>query len=149
MVKEQTLLLIGSRVWPPSVTPLALKLETFLALVSGSTSLTEFTIKKASQMRIFSDPVRIICNDPFALHLPKVLCAFGGTGLFRLYGLQASCTLPNKKSSDCVEGLCDPVWIQTRNLLIRSQMLYSIELRGRENIEYRNCITNIDVRHLN
>jgi hypothetical protein len=24
----------------------------------------------------------------------------------------------------------DPVWIQTRNLLIRSQMLYSIELRG-------------------
>lgn|GEM_PF-6158491 len=24
----------------------------------------------------------------------------------------------------------DPVWIQTRNLLIRSQMLYSIELQG-------------------
>ena len=26
--------------------------------------------------------------------------------------------------------LSDLVWIQTRNLLIRSQMLYSVELRG-------------------
>jgi hypothetical protein len=26
---------------------------------------------------------------------------------------------------------CDSVWIQTRNLLIRSQMLYSVELRSR------------------
>ena len=35
----------------------------------------------------------------------------------------------NKKPT-IARGLCDLVWIQTRNLLIRSQMLYSVELRG-------------------
>ncbi len=34
------------------------------------------------------------------------------------------------KKHDLRHAFSDPVWIQTRNLLIRSQMLYSIELRG-------------------
>jgi hypothetical protein len=33
--------------------------------------------------------------------------------------------------------LCDLVWIQTRNLLIRSQMLYSVELRSHSH--YWDC----------
>lgn len=40
-------------------------------------------------------------------------------------------TLQNKNaSSTALKRLCDPVRIQTWNLLIRSQMLYSVELRG-------------------
>jgi hypothetical protein len=48
-----------------------------------------------------------------------------------------------QKSLPAIAGrLCDPVWIQTRNLLIRSQMLYSIELRGRV---FREWAAKIDL----
>ena len=40
------------------------------------------------------------------------------------------------------ERICDPVRIQTWNLLIRSQMLYSIELRGHNLLRGANININ-------
>jgi hypothetical protein len=49
--------------------------------------------------------------------------------------------MSNKKDPTIVRqpGLCAPVGIQTPNLLIRSQMLYSVELRVPKKTE-RKCI---------
>ena len=51
--------------------------------------------------------------------------------------------LHKKRSSQ--ELLCDLDRIQTCNLLIRSQMLYSVELRGRCRQRFR--LTSAKVRH--
>ena len=45
----------------------------------------------------------------------------------------------NKKKRTIADSLCDSGGIQTHNLLIRSQMLYSVELRNLSGASFLNC----------
>ena len=44
-----------------------------------------------------------------------------------------------KKKRTIADSLCDSGGIQTHNLLIRSQMLYSVELRNLSGASFLNC----------